>query len=57
MKAWVLWWRYGDGSSAGVVRVYHDDARAAQDLDLIVNVDSGREYFLSEVPVYGEEET
>lgn len=31
MKAWVLWWRYHDGSRCEVLRAYNDPKRAADD--------------------------
>lgn len=50
---WVLWWRYSDGSGAGVVRAYTHGGRAQADFDLVKkhqNVD----YELVAVEIYDD---
>lgn len=53
MKAWVLWWRYSDGSSFEVVRAYLDETRAKEDFDLVSQYSEGKTYYLSVVPCFG----
>jgi len=50
----VIWWRYGDGSGAGVLRAYADQQRADEDMDLLENSDCSRQYKIETVPVYYE---
>lgn len=53
--AYVLWWKYDDGSGAGVLRIYKikEDAEAVR--DLLVDVgDSCRQFFVTPVPVISE---
>jgi hypothetical protein len=48
-KAWVLSWRYSDGSNGGVERVYLDEARARADHELVSSDATGcREWKLDE---------
>jgi hypothetical protein len=49
---WVLWWRYHDGSNAGVLRVYRDESRAQEDFELLSEA-TDRKYELLSVPLYG----
>lgn len=50
----VIWWRYSDGSGAGVLRAYADEQRANEDMDLLNFGGGGREYKIEMVPVYFE---
>lgn len=52
VTVWVLWWRYSDGSGAGVYRVYLTEVRARQDFDLIGETDSAREWLLDPVELF-----
>ena len=54
LNAYVLWYHYSDGSSSGVLRVYLDEQRASEDLDLFSLVEDNKEYEIAEVPVYGD---
>lgn len=53
----VLWYRYSDGSSAGVVRAYADAERAQEDLDLLSISDGAKTFAIETVPVYYAAET
>ena len=48
---YVIWWRYSDGSGAGVLRAYADRQRAEEDLDLLT-FEGSREYKIEELPIY-----
>lgn len=48
--AYVLWWRYSDGSGQGVSRVYFDKQKAEADL-IILNEHSYVTYELTVAPV------
>ena len=50
----VIWWRYSDGSSAGVLRAYADRQRADEDMDLLESSESMKSYSIETVPVYYE---
>lgn len=52
-RAWVLWWRYHDGSAAELVRVYLDQERARQDLALAEAARGDRVFELAEMPLFG----
>jgi len=45
---WVLWWKYYDGSVAGVERAYRDEKRATEDHELI-GEDTSKEWFLTKL--------
>ncbi len=50
LGAWVLWWKYLDGSGEEIIRVYAaDGVRAHQDFEL-VKEDTVRAWKLDEVP-------
>lgn len=49
--AWVLFWKYGDGSACGVVRVYLNEKRAQEDFYL-VKEDTSKIYELVQVPLF-----
>lgn len=49
----VLWWRYSDGSASGVLRAYVDRQRAEEDMKLIEEAFSSKEYHLETLPIYG----
>ena len=51
-EVWVLWWKYSDGSGAGVSRAYADKARANQDLELLTEGSDPKQYYLEHVAVY-----
>jgi hypothetical protein len=52
-EAFVLWWKYSDGSGMGVLRVYLDEERANSDFDLVQGADKGtKEFFIDEVPLF-----
>jgi hypothetical protein len=54
--AWVLWHRYGDGSSATIERVYLDEVRAQEDFKLLTEGTrkiGAYEWKLDIVPVMG----
>jgi hypothetical protein len=50
-EIWVIWWRYNDGSAAGVLRAYANEQRANEDLDLL-NIGYDKDYKIEKVPVY-----
>lgn len=51
---WVLWYRYTDGSGAGVVRAYSSEDRAQLDLELLQGNDGFKAFEVEELPVYGD---
>ena len=51
-EVYVIFWRYSDGSSGGVLRAYADRDRANEDMDLLNDDCSGKVYELTEVSVY-----
>ncbi len=55
-KAWVLWWRYSDGSASGVGRAYLDEGRACEDFNLIDQGESAKDWSLTEVQLFIKEE-
>lgn len=52
-KVLVLWWRYMDGSGAGILRVYGDEERACEDLALLKTTSDGRVYFVEPADFIG----
>lgn len=50
----VIWWRYSDGSAAGVLRAYADRQRADEDMDLLESEQSGKTYTIETLPIYHE---
>jgi hypothetical protein len=51
-KAWVLWWRYGDGSGSGIERVYDNETRANEDYALASKTQDVLEWHLDQVPFF-----
>lgn len=51
-EVYVLWWKYSDGSSCGVCRVYFDKARAESDMKLLEDALTSKDYKLDIVPVF-----
>jgi hypothetical protein len=47
----VLWWRYSDGSAAGIERVYasHEDANADQ--QMLADAQASKQFFVERLPV------
>lgn len=52
----VIWWRYSDGSSAGVFRAYADKQRAEEDMELIEHSIPSKDYELVTLPLIGIKE-
>jgi hypothetical protein len=50
-EVWVLSWRYSDGSSSGVLRVYVDGDRARMDLELLEAECTSKNYELERLPL------
>ncbi len=54
LNAYVLWYRYSDGSGAGVLKAYLDEQRASEDYNLLSSVDDSKKYDIAEVSLYGD---
>ena len=51
--AYVLWWRYSDGSGSGVERAYTDETRAQQDFELLtLKAESIKKWSLDTVDLF-----
>lgn len=49
---YVLWYRYSDGSGAGVIRAYQIKEDAEEDMKIVQNVgDSMKEFSVTPVPL------
>ena len=51
-KAWVLWWRYCDGSGSGIERVYDNEIRANEDYALASKTQDVLEWHLDQAPFF-----
>ena len=47
----VLWWRYSDGSAAGIERVYAGHAEANADQQMLSDAGSSKIYYTERMPV------
>ena len=52
----VLWWKYLDGSGMGIARAYLEPERAAEDLALLQDSATAKQWQLSEVELLGDYE-
>ena len=51
--AWVLWFKFLDGSGSHIQRAYTDEKRANEDFELLRSDPRGsEEWILSKVPIY-----
>lgn len=49
---YVLWWKYSDGSGAGVVRAYRIKEAADEDMEILKDLgDSMKEFAVTPVPL------
>jgi hypothetical protein len=51
-QVWILSWQSHDGSESGVIRVYANEVRAQQDMDLLEAEFTENKYELQQLPVY-----
>lgn len=42
---YVLWWRYSDGSAAGVIKVFENEQTAKEQLDILIRHGDGLKKF------------
>ena len=52
--AWVVWWKYSDGSGCGIVKVFDDEARANDLFAILKEHADGKEWHCQGVPYEAE---